>query len=177
MIEKIRVALFKNALGKLLASQNRKRKTHTIDSAKTVGLLFDAETNTNKKEAIELSKQLAKNGKKVHLLGFFNSKQAPEDQAFDYFFLKELNWLGVPKKSEKAKAFLETKFDLLLSYNPKDLGPLEWMAAASPAAMKFGLATERSNDFDIQLELPEGKGIAFFAEQLKIYLDKIVLTT
>jgi hypothetical protein len=41
--------------------------------------------------------------------------------------------------------------------------------------MKIGFATHRPNDFDIQLETPEGKGIRYFTEQLALYLGKIVL--
>jgi hypothetical protein len=175
MIEKIRAVFFKNALVKLLAAQKRQRKIHTLNSASTLGILFDASTSTTRSEMAEFIKKLEKNGKKVRLLGFFNSKQAPENQAFDNFHLKECTWQGKPK-SEKALAFSTEKFDLLLSFNPEDLSALEWLTVASPAAMKIGLATRRPNDFDIQLETPEGKGVRFFTEQLSIYLDKIVLT-
>lgn len=175
MIEKIRAAFFKNALGKLLAEQKRQRKIHTLESARTIGVLFDAGADATRKEVAEFVKKLEKDGKKVQLLGFFNVKQQPEAQTFDFFFLKETTWTGVPK-SEKAAAFGQQKFDLLLSFNPDDRAPLEWIAIASQAAMKIGLATDHRNDFDIQLETPEGKGMRYFTEQLSVYLDKIVLT-
>ena len=114
-------------------------------------------------------------GRKVKKLAFFNSKQVVESPNFDLFTLKETSWAGMPK-SEKAQAFASEKFDLLLSFNPDELRQLEWVAAASQAAMKIGLATEHQNDFDIQLETPDGKGFRFFIEQLNIYLEKIVLT-
>ncbi len=175
MFEKIRVFFFKNALGKLLAEQKRHRKTNTLDSARTLGILFDASTANARQEVAEFVKKLEKEGKKIHTLGFFNTKQLPESHQFDSFTLKESTWQGKPK-SEKAAVFATEKFDLLLSFNPDDLPQLQWLAVASQAAMKIGLATDHRNDFDIQLETPEGKGVRFFTEQLAIYLDKIVLT-
>ena len=91
------------------------------------------------------------------------------------FFQKETSWAGVPK-SEKATAFAEEKFDMLIYLDPEECAPLEWLAAASQAAMKAGFASNRPNDFDLQLEIPAEKGLMFFIEQLHLYLEKIVLT-
>ncbi len=175
MLAQIRAIFFKKALRELLASQKRKRQVHTLDSARSIGILFDASSETIRKEVADFVKRLEKGGKKVRLLGFYNSKALPEAHTFDAFTLKESTWKGLPK-SEKATAFSKVTFDLLLSFNPDETPQLEWLAASSPADMKIGLATDHFNDFDIQLETPEGKGIHFFAEQLDIYLDKIVLT-
>ncbi|MFN0037014.1 MAG: DUF6913 domain-containing protein [Saprospiraceae bacterium] len=175
MLAPLRALLFKKALRNLLASQKRTRQVHTLDSAGRVGLLFDATSEKARRESLEFAQLLEKQGKKVSALGFFNEKKATENQPFDSFFLKETSWLGQPK-SEKASAFAKEKFDLLLTLNPDDLPPLEWLAAQSQAAFKIGFATSRPNDFDIQLETPEGKGIRYFTEQLALYLGKIVLT-
>jgi hypothetical protein len=166
--------LFKKALRELLVSQKRKRQVHTLDSARTIGVLFDATSETTRRESLDFIRLLEKQGKKGSSLGFFNVKQAPENQAFDSFFAKETSWLGQPK-SEKATTFVKEKFDLLLTLNPDELPPLEWLAAQSQSAFKIGFATSRPNDFDIQLETPEGKGIRYFTEQLALYLGKIVL--
>lgn len=175
MFASLRAFFFKKALRDLLSSQKRSRQVHTLDSARTIGVLFDATTETARSESLEFTRSLEKQGKKVSSLGFFNEKQAPENQPFDSFFGKEISWIGQPK-NEKATAFAKEKFDLLLTLNPDDLPPLEWLAAKSQSAFKIGFATSRPNDFDIQLETPEGKGIRYFTEQLALYLGKIVLT-
>lgn len=175
MFETIRTAIFKNALGKLIAGQKRRRTPHTLESARSVGVLFDASTETSRKEVRDFLTELEKAGKKVRSLGYFNQKQAPESPGFDSFALKDSTWAGIPK-SEKARAFMEEKLDLLLSFNPDDYAQMAWVAAASQANMKIGAPSRRMNDFDIQLEIPTGKGFTYFMEQLRIYLDKIVLT-
>lgn len=174
MFSALRAILFKKALRDLLASQKRTRQVHTLDSARSIGVLFDATAETARRESLEFVHSLEKAGKKVSSLGFFNVKQAPENPPFDSFFAKETSWIGQPK-SEKAAAFVNQKFDLLLTLNPDNLPPLEWLAANSQSAFKIGFATSRPNDFDIQLETPEGKGIRYFTEQLALYLGKIVL--
>ncbi|MDO8365368.1 MAG: hypothetical protein Q7T20_01135 [Saprospiraceae bacterium] len=174
MFAALRALLFKKALRELLVSQKRSRQVHTFDSARSIGVLFDASSETARRESLAFIRVLEKQGKKVSTLGFFNAKQVPENQPFDSFNAQETSWLGQPK-SEKATDFVQQKFDLLLTLNPDELVPLEWLAAKSQAAFKIGFATGRPNDFDIQLETPEGKGIRYFTDQLALYLGKIVL--
>lgn len=174
MLAPLRALFFKKALRTVLASQKRMRQVHTFDSARSIGLLFDASSEKARKESLEFVRQLEKQGKKVTALGYFDSKQVADNQPFDAFTVKETTWTGQPK-SEKADAFAREKFDLLLTLNPDEQTPLEWLAASSQAAFKVGFATHRTNDFDVQLETPEGKGIRYFTEQLAVYLGKIVL--
>ncbi len=176
MLERIRFAFFRKALRRALALMKRLRRIHTIGSARTIGLLFDAGNPKNQREIMEFAKKLEKSGKQVRTLGYFNTRQLPGQHPFDYFFKKETKWTGQPK-SDKALAFIKEKFDLLISLNPADERPIEWISTLSPAAMKVGLVTEQPHDYDIQLEIPADKGFAYFAEQLYLYLEKIVLTT
>ncbi len=117
MFAALRALLYKKALRDLLASQKRSRQVYTLDSARTVGVLFDATSETARRESLEFVHSLEKQGKKVSALGFFNVKQAPDNHPFDSFFAKETSWLGQPK-SEKAAEFIKQKFDLLLTLNP-----------------------------------------------------------
>lgn len=175
MLEKFRLALFRNALRRNLTNQERRRKTHTLESARTVGILFDASADKNRREVLDFAKNLEKSGKKVRLLGFFAEKKLPENLSFDCFGLKDLTFSLQPK-SEKALAFAKEKFDLLLCLNPDKQAAVEWVAVQSQAAMKIGYATELPDDYDLQLEIPADKSLRFFVEQLELYLDKIVLT-
>lgn len=175
MLESVRIALYKKSLRKVLAEQKRRRQAHNFESAKTIGILFDATSEKARHEVMEYARQLVEKRKSVRLFGYFKTKQPPEGHAFNFFFQKETTWAGVPK-SEKALAFAKEKFDLLIYLDPEECQPLEWLAAASQAAMKVGFATDRPNDFDLLLETPGDKGLHFFIEQLHLYLGKIVLT-
>lgn len=173
MLESLRIALFKKSLLNVLANQKRRRQAHNFDSAKTVGILFDATSEQTRHEVMDYARQLVEKRKSVRLFGYFKTKQPPEGHAFNFFFQKETTWAGVPK-SEKARDFAREKFDLLIYLDSEECPPLEWLAASSQAAMKIGFATDRPNDFDLLLETPADKGIHFFIEQLHLYLGKIL---
>jgi hypothetical protein len=174
MLETIRIALFKKNLRQWLSAHKRTHTTHTLDSAKQISILFDATDPVYRQEMLKVAKNLEKNGKKVHILGYFHQKQVSETPDFNFFTLKENNFSYQPN-SEKATQFAAEKSDLLLVFNPAQLAPLAWVAAHTSANMKIGPASDMPHDLDLQLETPKGKGPAYFVEQLQIYLSTIVL--
>lgn len=176
MLDQFRHALFLKALRRVLDAQKRSRKTYTLESAKSIGLLFDASIDAYRSELLELSRSLEKKGKKIQLLGFFTSKLAPEGTKFPQFTLKNCRWWTRVPNSEHATAFAGEKFDLLLCFNPNSLDPLHHVAASSIALMKMGYATELPNDYDILMDTSTRKGPQHFIQQLELYLDKIVLS-
>jgi hypothetical protein len=175
MLASIRSALFLKSLRQALAMQKRLRKPHNLESARTIALLFDATDPKIRQEVVDISHSLEKTGKKVRLLGFYNSKEIPTDLPFEFFNKKETTWTGRPK-SPKAEAFMEAKTDLMICFNPESIPAIDWISVKSLAAMKIGMPTDHLNDYDLQLEIPKGKNNRYFMEQLKFYLDKIVLT-
>lgn len=175
MLEFIRIAFYKKSLRKLLETQKRRRLSHNLDSAKTIAILFDATTEKTRREIKEYAEELEDKGKKVRLFGYFSIKQPPEGHPFGFFTKQDTTWAGVPK-GDKALAFAAEKPDILIYMNPEPCEPLEWLAAASQAAMKVGFAMEKPNDFDLLLETPANKDLHYFTEQLHLYLGKIILT-
>lgn len=174
MLEGFRTRLARRALKKWLAEHPRKRQVHTLASARTVAILFDANTEQARREVPEWAKKLEKEGKKVSLLGYFNLSKPPvETPAFDFFIRKETRFNFQPT-ADKALSLLKAQPDLLVCLNPAELPPLEWLAAQSQAGMKVGLATELPNDFDLLFDLPAAAGVPQFAQQLVQYGEKIV---
>ena len=164
---------FKKNLRHLLNIQKRARRTHTLETARTVGVLFDASSDKIRQEVSEYARLLEKKGKKVQLLGFFNTPQPPTTTPdFPSFFKKETTWTGEPR-SPKAIAVSTETLALLSSLILDCWTAISWLAAQSQAAMKIGYATEQPNDLDLQLETPPEKGIRHFTEQLERYLEKI----
>lgn len=174
MFENIRAALLKRAVRQLLAAQKRRRKTHTLDSARSIGILFDATEEKERQQVFDFAQSLKNPTKKVRLLGFIDLKKGALGQTqFPQFTQKDQRWNGIPH-SEAVDGFVAESFDVLLCLNSRQLPLLEWVAAASKAAMKIGTYTEHPNDFDLMLETPAEKGVRFFMDQLDLYLDKIV---
>ncbi|HNG90977.1 MAG TPA: hypothetical protein PK858_12255 [Saprospiraceae bacterium] len=173
MLEALRQYFFRSRLRHLMAQHKRTRRVHTLDTAKTVSILFEATSDRMRQEVLDYARSLEKKGKKVQLLGYYDQPKSPEPSPdFPFFFKKENAWTGEPK-SERAARFAQEKPDLLLVFNPHDLPPLMWVAIQSAAAMKIGYATVQTHDLDVQLDTPAEKGIKHFADQLDLYLSKI----
>jgi hypothetical protein len=174
ILENLRIRSFKKQLLKNLTQQNRQRKISTVWSAHSIGILFDCTENAKSLEVLDFANALEREGKKVSLLAYNHVKKATESKPYPTFNRADTKWSG-DLKPNIAKDFIQRRFDLLLVINLDKRRPIEWISAASQAAMKVGSASIIPNDLDIMLETPTEKSITFFLEQLDLYLDKIVL--
>jgi hypothetical protein len=175
MLNALRRTFFLKALQQALNTNRRQRRVHTLVTAHSIGILFDATTEKKRQEVADLNKKWQKEGKKVTILGFYNDKKAPaQEPDFPWFFQKETTWTGLPK-SEKATAFANEKLDLLLVLNPDELPTLRFVAARSVAAIKIGYAAATPHDLDVQLDAPVEKGLPYFIEHLTKYLNTLVI--
>jgi len=174
MLEKLRTFFLKRLLHRTLAEQNRKRKVHTIQSARAIAIIFDATEEKDRKDVLALMEMFQEEQrKKVRLLGFVDDKQPLGQTQFPQFTPKDLKWNG-KLVSEAVDTFLADNPDLLLCLNKNQVLSMAWVAAASKAAMKIGSAATPPHDFDMVLETPAEKGVRFFMDQLELYLNKIV---
>ncbi len=174
LFENFRRNQFRKALIRQLAQQKRHRKITNILRARSIGILFDGSNGNDARYLVDFSKALAKEGRKVKLLGFVAEKKETTPHAFDAVNLKAMTWTGAVKPTPQTEVFLKEKFELLLCVNPVRRRPLEYLAVMANAGMKIGSATDLPNDFDIILETPAGKSAQYFMEQLDVYLEKIV---
>jgi hypothetical protein len=171
---------FKKYLPTALPENAAPRKITNLDSAKTVGILFDATDKTTRETIVEYANQLSRSGKKVRLLGFmnFSEKKMPAgDLPFVHFNKKNLNWWGKPT-SEKADAFCKEKFDLLLCLFSGENRPLEWLTARASARMKAGGALKFYQNLDLAIELNATQNnAAELIQQLEFYFKHLVVAS
>ena len=172
MLQSLRALFFKKALQQALNNTQRRRKAFTPESARSIGILFDAASDATRREVEQYAEKMRNKGKKVSVLAYFDTPKAPENPGSDSFFRKEVSWKGIPV-SAQALAFAKETFDLLMVFNPESLMPVDWLAASSMAAMKTGFATEKPNDYDFALDLAQNRQAKLFFEQLHHYLEKI----
>jgi hypothetical protein len=175
IIENLRQRSFKKQLLKNLTLQNRQRKTSTIWSARSIGILFECTETTKTKEVLDFANALEREGKNVSLMAYNHLKKDLSARTYPNFNRNSITWNGITKPGATIDGFIKQKFDLLLVINMEQRRPIEWISATSQAAMKIGSAAITPNDLDIMLETPSQKSITFFLEQLDLYLDKIVL--
>jgi hypothetical protein len=158
-------------------SVHRKREVSNFDTAKSFGLLFNADDPEVYDLVKKYFKYLKDSRKKVHAIGFFDLKNLPQMEYskldYDFFTRKELNWWGKPTNTS-VKNFVEEEYDILINFSLTDSFPLKYIAAMSKAKLKLGkLEEENDSVYDIVIQQPEDKNFKFFMRQVDHYLGII----
>ncbi|MEZ4948676.1 MAG: hypothetical protein R2769_01455 [Saprospiraceae bacterium] len=171
-IEKIKRRLYEYYLKKALQGPEVKRKSLSLQQAKSIGILFEA-THLDEKQIVEkFAARLKKEQKKVELLGYFHSKQESENFPFSHFNKKDLDFALRPK-SEDVKSFINTNFDLLICINTRELLPMHYIASCSKAGFRIGPASERTSSYDMMIDTKRPEDIQYFLQQMEFFLNKM----
>lgn len=176
IVKNIKRSLAENSLKTELNSSGRIRIPHkfSFESAKTVGILFDA-TNS---EDYELVKRyvvyLREHRKKVKVIGYFSTKDIPaltySKLEYDFFSAKEVNWLGKPS-SVVINNFIQEEWDLMIDLNVHDHFPLRYIASMSKAKFKVGKYKEEDESiYDMMIDSDGTKTLKYFLRQVDIYI-------
>ncbi len=175
MLNQVRAVLLRRSLHRLVESPRRRRRPHTLETARSVGLLFDAsEEETRKVIALWAEGFIEREPRKrLQVLGFVDDEHRVGQTRFPQFTAKDVRWHG-QIGGPAVERFLEQTPDLLLCFNPLQCLPIQWVAAASKAGMKIGSTALEPHDFDFIVETPPEKGAQFFLRELDFYLSKIV---
>ncbi len=147
------------------------REKINLQSANTIGILFDA-SQTDARETVQrYAEQLRKRGKRLTLLGYFDDVVEAENFPFKSFNYKQMDWALRPKTGE-VQAFIRQEFDLLLNIDPVSKIHSEYIAALSKAKLRVGPSTEHTYCYDLMIEQPAKAGLSKFIEQMESLLGK-----
>lgn len=179
LFKNIKLSLANRSLKQEILSSGRTRipNKFSFDKVKTVGILFDA-TNVEdydivKRYVVYLREHL----KKVKVIGFFSTKEIPaltySKLEYDFFSVKELNWLGKPS-SVIIQNFIDEEYDLLIDLNIHDHFPLKYISALSKAAFKVGKYDENDTEiYDMMIDADNTKTVKYFLRQIDTYLTML----
>jgi hypothetical protein len=168
--------------GRFSLNRERKRlfrnvKSFSIDSASTIGIIYDA-TNRNDAETIKKFVQYLKEElKEVLALGFIDSKDSSDIVSahlnYVYFDRRDLSKRMIPNGHEVAN-FTNKPFSILIDLNLKDNFPIEYISALSQAKFKVGAAGAYRDDVcDLIIDVAQNNNLEYFIIQLKHYLKMI----
>ena len=89
---------------------------HNMKSARHIGILFDADSNTDSKIVEKFYNDLKNQGYNIKAAGWFTGHDIPKKPLntldFIYFSDKDSNWKGIPQTHEISE-FFKQKFDIL----------------------------------------------------------------
>jgi hypothetical protein len=157
-------------------------RVHNIQTAKNIGIVYNATIRSEEEKVLKLIRYFKEERKQVSSLGFINSKkteempeQKPQQQQW-YFNKRSLNWLGLPKKSDKIIVeFVNQPYDILINLDLSGkVLPLLLLFGLSNAQFKVSAAKPLLEKYaDFMIDVSSNNDVSFFNIQLKHYLKLI----
>lgn len=152
-----------------LESVNRKKRVFNLDSASSIGILWEYD---QRETFLSLEKELRNMGIETSNLCYFPAKNAVIPRGIIGFTRKQLSWTEIPK-SEDANNFLLKKFDILIDLTGQKSFPIVYLTALSSAAFKIGHSSEPVNYLDINIEFEKHPEPKHLAEEVLYFLKRI----
>ena len=175
-LEQIKTKLGKLALKKSLKSHERNKLFHNFNTARSVGLLFDATDHENYETARSFTKFLSEKKIRIFGLGFADSKEVMNFYqyytGFHFFTIKDSNWQGIPS-NHNINDFINEKIDILIDLHLSENFQLDYINAMSKASFKIGPYTPDSSKYDFMIDIKANPTADFLCEQIKHYLSII----
>ena len=170
-IQKWRLYFHHQYLQKELKATKKERKRVNFNSAKTIGLLFEATNTDNREACIAYAETLKERRKRVSLLGYFDSNQQNSNFVFRHFNRKDFDWALRPS-NEEVQEFIQQPFDLLINLDPVSKLHAEYIAALSKAHLRIGPSTPNTYSFDLMIDTSGSKDLQQFIQQMEFLLQK-----
>jgi hypothetical protein len=182
-IQRIRTAAGLYFLRKGISSVNRSKKLININSAVSIGLLFELTEESVYYSIQKYFQQFQEKKVKVKALGFASNKLVTNHflpvLSFDFFNGKQLNWLNIPKV-QCVQDFIDTDFDICINIASENVFPLKYISGMSRARLKVGAYhgempgkqyKEQSLIYDIMLLAEDNHDQIIFLENIHEYLN------
>jgi len=145
-----------------------------LDKVKTAGLLFAINSDSDIANAQYVCSQLKTHNIEVSALGYIvNNKEAAmyqQQDGFSFYTDKDLDFMFRPK-TDIAKAFANTEFDILIDMDTIGYYPSKLLLYKTMAHFRIGFFTDDS-PFDFMLCIEPDKGVKYYYEQITHYLQK-----
>jgi len=105
---------------------------------------------------------------KIKIIAFVDDVKDANPLWDTYFNPKDFGWKGKIKNID-LQSFIDTKFDVLISYYTNESIELKLITAASKANFKVGLTQDDKRVYDLMIDV-KTKEIQLFKTELKKYL-------
>ena len=181
-IQQIRIKTGNYFLHKGIDSFKRNRKLVNINSAGSVGILFELTEDAVYYSIQKYLQKLQEKKIKVKALGYASNKLVTNHflpvLSFDFFNPKQINWFLIPK-APCVQDFVDTDFDICINISSENVFPLKYIAGMSKARLKVGAYgkempgkkyNELSHIYDIMLLADENHDQIAFLENIHEYL-------
>jgi hypothetical protein len=141
LLQQIRTLAGNYFLNKGISALKRNKKLVNINSAGSVGIIFELTDESVYYSIQKYFQRLQEKKIKVKALGYASNKLVTNHflpvLSFDFFNSKQLNWFQIPK-APCVKDFVESDFDICINIASEYVFPLKYVAGMSKARLKVG---------------------------------------
>jgi hypothetical protein len=172
-------------LRKGIASLSRNKKLVNINTASSVGILFELTEESVYYSVQKYFQQFQEKKIKVKALGFASNKLATNHflpvLAVDFFSKKQVNWIYIPR-AQCVQDFIDSDFDICINIASEKTFPLKYIAGLSKARLKVGAYSsdmpakeykDLSSIYDIMLLAEEDHDQISFLNNIHEYLNML----
>lgn len=176
MFNKLKLKVGHRRLRKALKGIKRNRLVYNLDTARTIGVLFNATSEEVYHHVANFSNQLLGRNLQVEMLAFFAGKEVPNsylaNPKLKLFTKRELNWYRKPCVPH-VDEFIDKEFDILIDLSMEELFPLKWIATLSKSKFKVGNLSYYGTPNDMIINLKPNNDIEYLLSQVIHYLQLI----
>lgn len=151
----------------------RLRRVRNMSEIRSIGMVYDATDREVFEYINEVVRRFRAEMKKVHTLGYINSKDDRDmlssKLGFDFFNRKNLDFYLRPSHP-LVDNFIGENFDLLIDFNVERLWPLEYVMKRSRAALKVGLWPQANSPYDLSFKVTFPPGTPPYSRHEKLRL-------
>jgi len=178
IFKNIRLNRARSILRKKISRIKREKFRGNITNARSIGIIWDA---SDPEEFTILSRFHQKMHEKnidIKILGYFPGKHLPDRcTAIRYLTClknQDINFFYRPVARE-ANSFINTRFDILIDINFKQVFPLQYISSLSMAGFKVGIFENGFEDspYDLMIDLNKNTDIDTYLTQVVHYLEMI----
>lgn len=151
----------------------RQKSYYNFESARTIGVLFDATKQESYLIAKGFMASLTQKNIQVTALGYVRNKEAigyfPFHQGIDFFSIKKRNWYLKPVNSN-IDSFQREQFDMLIDLTFDDYLQLKYIVGLAKAKFKLGTQKDYTDLYDLVIEM-KNSNLKSYIDQIKHYLS------
>jgi hypothetical protein len=174
IFEKIRASHGEKMLVKKAKALVRHKQVHNFNTAKNIGIIFDAGSADDFRQVKEFGKYLASLDIQYSMLGYLNADEIRSDLLFlnniMVFCNKDLDFFFRPSHPD-VNRFLTKKFDILIDLSLIHYYPLRFISILSPADFKVGRYSLENADLDFMIDIHSQPELEFLIGQIKNYVS------
>ena len=152
-------------------------KVQNLETAKTIGILFDAKNQEDHKRVVSFANTLCNEySMKVEVLAYINKKELQTsfeyESNFTYISEENFNWRGKAITDTISK-FLDQNFNIFIDLTIENTYAFEYIASLSKANFRVGKFSEDKMPYDFMIDIKNDKSMDYFIKQILIYLSMI----